>query len=97
MKLSQGEYVAVEKVENGYATCPVVAQLFVYGQSSQSYLVGLVVPDPPAFAKLATKVLGKPVEEGNAEEMKAAAGDAAVKKEVAAMMDVASKEAGLQG
>jgi long-chain acyl-CoA synthetase len=97
MKLSQGEYVAVEKVENGYATCPVLAQLFVYGQPSQSYLVGLVVPDPPAFAKLATKVLGEPVDEGSEEEMKAAAGDDRVKKEVANMMDIASNEAGLQG
>jgi long-chain acyl-CoA synthetase len=97
MKLSQGEYVAVEKVENGYATCPVVAQLFGYGQTSQSYLVGLVVPDPPAFAKLATKVLGKTVDEGNAEDMKAAAGDVRVKKEIATMLDAAAKEAGLQG
>jgi len=97
MKLSQGEYVAVEKVENGYATCSAIAQLFVYGQSSQSYLVALLVPEPPVFAKLATRILGKPVAEDNADEMKAAAGDTRVKKEIAAMMDVAAKESGLQG
>lgn len=97
MKLSQGEYVAVEKVENGYATCPVIAQLFVYGQSSQSYLVGLLVPEPPAFAKLATQVLGKQVTEENTDEMKAASTDDRVKKEVANLMDAATKESGLQG
>jgi long-chain acyl-CoA synthetase len=59
--------------------------------------VGLVVPDPPAFAALATKVLSKTVEEGNAEDMKAATRDDRVKKEIATMMDDAAKQAGLQG
>ncbi|KAG8855813.1 hypothetical protein FRB91_001648 [Serendipita sp. 411] len=38
MKLSQGEYVALDKVENGYATCPIIAQLFVYGNSQKNHL-----------------------------------------------------------
>lgn len=44
-KLSQGEYVAAEKIENIYVKSPFIAQCFVYGDSLQSYLVGIIVPD----------------------------------------------------
>ncbi|KAL7747139.1 medium-chain fatty acid-CoA ligase faa2 [Sorochytrium milnesiophthora] len=44
-KLSQGEYVAPEKVENVYCTSNLVAQAFVYGNSLQSCVVAIIVPD----------------------------------------------------
>ncbi|KAG0380933.1 hypothetical protein BGX24_002615 [Mortierella sp. AD032] len=58
-KLSIGEYVAVEKVENQIATrLPIALQLFIHGDSLEPCLVAVVVPDPDTFPAFVNKVLG---------------------------------------
>ncbi|CAI0446855.1 unnamed protein product [Linum tenue] len=52
-KLSQGEYVAVENLENTYSRCPLVASIWVYGNSFESFLVAVVVPDKQAIEEWA--------------------------------------------
>ncbi|GFH14784.1 uncharacterized protein HaLaN_10898 [Haematococcus lacustris] len=52
-KLSHGEYIAVERIENVYKNCPLVEMLWVYGNSFESCLVAVVVPKEDALRKLA--------------------------------------------
>uniref|UniRef100_A0A3B5ME91 long-chain-fatty-acid--CoA ligase n=1 Tax=Xiphophorus couchianus TaxID=32473 RepID=A0A3B5ME91_9TELE len=52
-KLCQGEYVAPEKIENVYMRSVPVLQVFVHGDSLQSYVVGIVVPDREVFVEWA--------------------------------------------
>lgn len=44
-KLSQGEYVAPEKLENVFLRSPFVAQMFVHGVATESCCVAVVVAD----------------------------------------------------
>ena len=44
-KLNQGEYIAPERLEDGYIRSRWVAQIFVDGISSESTVVAIVVPD----------------------------------------------------
>ena len=59
-KLSQGEYLAPEKLENAYIQSPLVAQIMVYGNSYKNCAVAIVVPDDQALAAWA-KENGKEV------------------------------------
>ncbi|XP_071952415.1 long-chain-fatty-acid--CoA ligase 1-like isoform X2 [Antedon mediterranea] len=52
-KLSQGEYVAPEKIENVYIKSIYVAQAFVFGYSLKSCVVGIVIPDEEELMKYA--------------------------------------------
>uniref|UniRef100_A0A665WHG1 Arachidonate--CoA ligase n=1 Tax=Echeneis naucrates TaxID=173247 RepID=A0A665WHG1_ECHNA len=54
-KLAQGEYISPEKIENIYIRSEPVAQLYVHGDSLQSCLVGIVVPDPDVMPEWAKK------------------------------------------
>jgi fatty acid CoA ligase FadD9 len=48
LKLSQGEFVAVSKLEVVFGDSPLVQQIFVYGNSARSYLLAVVVPTQEA-------------------------------------------------
>ncbi len=45
LKLAQGEYVAVEKVEDTYGKAACVCQIWAYGNSYKPVMVGVVVPN----------------------------------------------------
>ena len=90
MKLAQGEYVAIERVESLYSASPVAAQLYVHGDSLQSYLIGVVIPDPVQLAAIASKVFGTKVTPEDNNVLVKATTDPAVKK---ALFDELHKEA----
>jgi fatty acid CoA ligase FadD9 len=50
LKLSQGEFVTVAKLEAVYAASPLVQQIYVYGSSERAYLLAVVVPTPESLA-----------------------------------------------
>lgn len=52
-KLSQGEYVSLEKVEDIYGKAPVCGQVFVYGNAYKSFLVAVLAPNCAELQKVA--------------------------------------------
>jgi len=53
--LAQGEYVAVEYLENIYLRSKFISQIFVFGNSFKNHLVAVAVPDEEVllpFARL---------------------------------------------
>jgi len=56
VKLQFGEYVSLGKVEAALKTCPIVENVCIYGESSKSYCVALLVPDQNQLKALAEKL-----------------------------------------
>ena len=50
-KLSQGEYIAPEKLENIFVLSPYIAQSMVYGDSLKSNVVAVVIPEETEVSK----------------------------------------------
>jgi fatty acid CoA ligase FadD9 len=51
LKLSQGEFVTVSKLEAVFVDSPLIRQIFVYGNSARSYLLAVIVPTDDALAR----------------------------------------------
>ncbi|GGK32519.1 oxidoreductase [Nocardia camponoti] len=49
LKLAQGEFVTIAKLESVFATAELVRQIFVYGNSTQSSLLAVIVPSDEAL------------------------------------------------
>jgi fatty acid CoA ligase FadD9 len=50
LKLSQGEFVTVSKLEAVFSDSPLVDQIYVYGNSARAYLLAVIVPTAEALS-----------------------------------------------
>ncbi|KAK0133523.1 Long-chain-fatty-acid--CoA ligase 5 [Merluccius polli] len=88
-KLAQGEYIAPEKIENVYVRSEMVAQVFVHGDSLQSCLIAIVIPDPENLPGVAKKL-------GFAGSVEELCKENEIKKAVLADLTKLGREAGLK-
>ena len=56
VKLQQGEYVALSKVENALKNCALVELPMCFGRSTESFCVALVCPQPAALRALGAEL-----------------------------------------
>jgi long-chain acyl-CoA synthetase len=56
-KLSQGEYIAPEKLENTFVQCLLLKNIFIYGDSLQDFIVAIIVPEKDELDKWAVNEL----------------------------------------
>ncbi|ORW52495.1 oxidoreductase [Mycobacterium paraense] len=51
LKLAQGEFVTLAKLEAEFGNSPLVRQIYIYGNSAQPYLLAVVVPTEEALER----------------------------------------------
>ncbi|KAG0359710.1 Long chain acyl-CoA synthetase 7 peroxisomal, partial [Gamsiella multidivaricata] len=97
-KLAQGEYIAPEKIENILgARCNLVQQIYVHGDSLESTLVAVMVPEPETFLPFANTLVGASVTAGDLEGIDKLCRDPKVILAVNKELEKAGKAGALRG
>eukprot|EP00698_Gefionella_okellyi_P006851 TRINITY_DN164_c0_g3_i1.p1 TRINITY_DN164_c0_g3~~TRINITY_DN164_c0_g3_i1.p1 ORF type:complete len:726 (-),score=151.83 TRINITY_DN164_c0_g3_i1:44-2221(-) len=96
-KLSQGEYVASEKLEGVFAASSLISQIFIYGSSTQSCILAVVVPNYETITAWAATNLGKTGEATNMEFIRAVCKAPQLNKAIMADITSLGKAAKLVG
>lgn len=61
VKTSQGEYIAIENVEQKFAAHKLLAQFWLYADSRESHTVAIAVPEPDPFAPWVSAIVGRQI------------------------------------
>ncbi|KAG0272222.1 hypothetical protein BGZ95_012038, partial [Linnemannia exigua] len=97
-KLAQGEYIAPEKIENILGSrCNLVMQIYVHGDSLESTLVCVAIPDPETFLPFANAVAGTKVTMADREGLGKLLRDNKVKSAYLKELEKAGQAGGLRG
>ena len=88
------EYVAAEKIENVLQQSLLIGQIFVHGDSYQTYLIAIIVPDEEPTRAWAKQNLS--AEEANA-SFSELCNNEKLKSQILSEIKRLSKESGLQG
>lgn len=97
-KLSQGEYIAPEKIENVYMSRnTILSQIFVHGSPHENFLVAIVGVNPEVYSQFVSEVTGKVISPEQLADMAQTFSDAAVRKKVLAAINGAIEEGVLNG
>ncbi|KAG0258654.1 hypothetical protein DFQ27_004530 [Actinomortierella ambigua] len=97
-KLSQGEFIAAEKIENQIlAKVPLIQQIFVHGDSTENCLVAIMVPEPENFVPILKQVLNTNVSPNDIKAFREACNHPKVRKAVLQIITNAGKAAQLKG
>lgn len=97
LKLSQGEYVALEKVENVYSLSPLIAQILVHGEGLRDHLVAVVVPDPEKLCALAAHTTGQHISPSDGQGLAKLTKDPKIIKAAMEELEKYAAKAKLQG
>ncbi|KAJ7525288.1 hypothetical protein O6H91_17G044000 [Diphasiastrum complanatum] len=89
-KLSQGEYVAVENLENIYGLCSAIDSIWVYGNSFESVLVAVVVPNTDVLLRWAR-------DDGEAGDFETLCESPKAKEFIIKELNIVAKKNGLKG
>lgn len=97
MKLSQGEYVALEKVEGIFNIYPLFQTIYVHGDSLQSHIVLIGICDPIQAAQLVESLLGKKINPSDLESLKKSINDDKIRRKVLKDLKKLAQQAKLNG